>query len=793
MGKKALSEQEVLKQNKNEENTKLKYITPILLEKWRDVDKIVMEYYFTDGRINVSFDDVVTREQPKKVDYLLLHKTNIPLAVVEAKGIEHSAEEGYQQAIEYARLLDVPFAYTTNGKVLIERDMITGKNRTLKMSDFPTHDELWQRYKLEKGLTDDVENTYLYPYYASSNGRSPRYYQRIAINRTVEAISSGKDRILLVMATGTGKTYTAFQIIYRFWKTRQAKKILFLADRNILVDQTMKNDFKPFEKVMVKVDGKNIKPSHEVYLSLYQQLKSADKDNYKQLPADFFDLIVVDECHRGSASEDSIWREILNYFGSAIQIGLTATPKETEDTSNIAYFGDPVYTYSLKQGIEDGFLAPYRVISVELDIDKEGYKMPENTFDSAGNDVSGKVYGQKDFDRTIIVDERRETVAKRIAEFIRKSGNAYMKTIVFCEKIEHAEAMQRLLENEMSDMVSKHWNYIVKITGDDEVGKAQIYNFIKPSNKVPCIAITSKLMGTGVDSQTCELIVLDRTIGSMTEFKQIVGRGTRIREEYQYEGEEMIHGKKFFTVLDFRKNYLKFSDPDFDGEPVCVLNIDEKGDFPKGKQPEEVDESGNDYNTGSEDDSHPRTIIHLNGIDVEIVDEIVQFLDENGNLIKENIDSCVKNNILSQFPTLDEFKRAWLESSDKTTLAKELLLTSKYIKRCVTELGDVDLFDIVIHIAYGEVVKSKENRANFVREKLVPMLGKDNLKDLVEQLLQTYELTDFDTIRDTKVFNLPQFVEEGWSTVKAMRLIGGKPKHTKLLNEIQSLIYEGEL
>ena len=504
-------------------------------------------------------------------------------------------------------------------------------------------------------------------------------------------------------------------------------------------------------------------------------------------------MIIVDECHRGSVDEDKAWHKILSYFSSATQIGMTATPKETEDTSNIAYFGDPVYTYSLKQGIEDGFLAPYRVISVELDIDKEGYKMPENTFDSAGNDVSGKVYGQKDFDRTIIVDERRETVAKRIAEFIRKSGNAYMKTIVFCEKIEHAEAMQRLLENEMSDMVSKHWNYIVKITGDDEVGKAQIYNFIKPSNKVPCIAITSKLMGTGVDSQTCELIVLDRTIGSMTEFKQIVGRGTRIREEYQYEGEEMIHGKKFFTVLDFRKNYLKFSDPDFDGEPVCVLNIDEKGDFPKGKQPEEVDESGNDYNTGSEDDSHPRTIIHLNGIDVEIVDEIVQFLDENGNLIKENIDSCVKNNILSQFPTLDKFKRAWLESSDKTTLAKELLLTSKYIKRCVTELGDVDLFDIVIHIAYGEVVKSKENRANFVRGKLVPMLGKDNLKDLVEQLLQTYELTDFDTIRDTKVFNLPQFVEEGWSTVKAMRLIGGKPKHTKLLNEIQSLIYEGEL
>lgn len=792
MGQSGLTEEEILRQQKNEETTKLKYITPILLDRWGEVELIVMEYFFTDGRIQVEADEKTHRESPKKADYFLLHKTYIPLAIVEAKGVEHAAEEGYQQAIEYAILLDVPFAYATNGCQLIERDLVTGKNRVLNMTDFPTHEELWERYKAEKGLTPDVEDVYLYPYYADSSGRSPRYYQRIAINRTVEAIASGQERILLVMATGTGKTYTAFQIIYRFWKTKRAKKILFLADRNILVDQTMKNDFKPFEKVMTKIEGKQIKSSYEIYLSLYQQLKNADHDYYKQLPPDFFDLILIDECHRGSASESSIWHDILQYFQSAIQIGLTATPKETEDTSNIAYFGEPIYTYSLKQGIEDGFLAPYRVISVELDLDREGYLAPENTFDITGHNVSGQFFEQKDFDRTVIISQRRELVAKRIADFIKSSGNSYLKTIVFCETIAHASAMQRLLENEFSELVAKDWNYVVKITGDDEVGKEQLKEFIKPSRKVPCIAVTSKLMGTGVDSQTCELIVLDRTIGSMTEFKQIIGRGTRIKEDYQYADEETIHSKTFFTILDFRKNYLKFSDPEFDGEPASMINLNETDEYPRIRPFPTTDKKDDEEIENPSDLGGNRTIVVLNGVSVEIINEVVQFLDENGQLIRENLESCVKNNILTQFPTADEFKHAWLQSLDKTLFAEELLLSPRYREQLISTLGALDEFDLILHIAYQAPIKTRLERIQSVETQLIPTLKNEHLKTLIQQLLQTYLVTDFETIKDPKVFNLPQFTANGWSTVKAMRLIGGKAKHTSLLNQIQNLLYEGE-
>lgn len=782
---------DIKKQQANEENTKLNYITPVLLEKWKNPKNVIMEYQFTDGRIVVD-EKSITRKEAKKADYVLLHKENIPLAIVEAKGIEHSAEEGYQQAVEYATILDVPFAYLTNGKDLIERDMLTGKNRTLQLKDFPTPKELWYRYQNEKGITDKEESILIHPYHTALNGRNPRYYQRIAINRTVEAIAAGQDRILLVMATGTGKTYTAFQIIYRFWSMREKKKILFLADRNILVDQTMRNDFKPFEqaRVMTKIDGKAIKTSYEVYLSLYQQLKSADKNYYTQFPSDFFDLIVVDECHRGSASDESSWREILDYFSSATQIGLTATPKETEDTSNIAYFGEPVYTYSLKQGIEDGFLAPYRVISVELDIDKSGYVAPEGTVDNNGNSVAGKLFLQKDFDRSIVVDERRKVVAKRITEYLKSSGNRYMKTIVFCEDISHAQAMQRLLENENSDLVAENPKYIVRITGDDEFGKSQLDNFIAPASKYPCIAITSKLMGTGVDSQTTELIVLDRCIGSMTEFKQIVGRGTRIKEEYQLEGEETIRNKSHFTILDFRKNYLKFSDPQFDGEPTSVLNVGETGEFP--------DTSNNapkEPNDGDEEELQmPRGVVHVNGVEVEIVEETVQYLDEHGRLIKQNLESCIRNNIVTQFPTDADFKMAWLESNNKTLLAESLLIDKDFVRNYEHEFGsNIDKFDIIRNIAYGVSPKSKIERIELVKSNgiLIPYLNEKGTQ-LIEQLFTTYLITDMESLKDVKLFDMPQFSALGWSPVKAVRFFGNKQKYLNLLGEIEKIMYEGE-
>lgn len=823
-------------QQQNEETTKMKYITPIILERWQDIDKVLMEYNFTEGRISVDEYNMTHRGKPKRADYLLLFRDNLPLAIVEAKGADHSADEGYSQAVEYARILDVPFAYSTNGDDLIEKDMISGINKNMKMKDFPTIDELWERYQKESNLTREQVDIYSFPYYVTATGKKPRYYQRIAINRAVKSIVEGQQRLLIVMATGTGKTFTSFQIIYRFWKTRTFKKILYLADRNILIDQTMRKDFKPFADAMEKIDNKNINTSKEIFLGLYQQLKTGGRngeeghDYYKQLPRDFFDLVIIDECHRGSASKDSNWHEILTYFKSAVQIGMTATPKDggiqdaikaeeearkdyndavasndtklieqakknvekaivrrekAESECNAMYFGNPIYTYSLKQGIEDGFLAPYKVLSVDLNIDKYGYYPPKGTKDVNGQPIEDRLYTQADFDRKIVVVERRELVAKRISDFMKINDMRYAKTIVFCEDIPHCQEMVRLLENENKDLVAEDSRYIMQITGDNQVGKEQLDNFVDPSSKYPVIAVTSRLMSTGVDAETCEIVVLDRIIGSMTEFKQIIGRGTRIKQEYECDGEEK--SKMYFTILDFRKNYLKFNDPAFDGTPVTITDVPEENDFPKPPikpNPE----------TPPQPPAAPHRVARVNGVDVTIVGEDVQYLDLDGNLVTQNITSCIRNNIITQYPDFESFKAAWLLANDKARFASELLLGIEWGSGFKTKYGyTVDDFDIIAYMGYDiEPPMSKHQRTQSlaIANYLEPF--DDDKKEVIRLLLDAYAETNFTNLRDIKnIFSQPQFTEIGLTPLKAVKQVfGGKDKYFKCLNEIENKLYE---
>jgi type I restriction enzyme R subunit len=795
-----LKSEEILEQQKNEENTKAKYITPIIQERWGDnSDNIIMEYYFTDGRVNID-GDKVSRGEKKKADYLLLFKDNIPLALVEAKGIDHSAMEGYQQVIEYAEILDIPFAYTTNGINLIEEDMITGlNNKNLKMEEFPYPDELLKRYVQEKNLTDDELRLINQPYYIDTSKAKPkkaRYYQRIAINKVIDAIAQGKNRMLLVMATGTGKTFTAFQIVWRLWKSKTKKKILYLVDRNALADQTMQKDFKPFVDagVMVKMKSTTIKDdtAYEVYTALYQQLKSKDRDYYKELPPDFFDMIIIDECHRGSADLDSNWHEILEYFSSATQLGLTATPKETEDVSNINYFcsennDKPIYTYSLKQGIEDGFLAPYRVISVELNIDKNGYKPPTGKLDIKGEPVEERVYKQKDFDRTIVVEERQEIVAQRITDYMKDNNCRYAKAIVFCENIDHADAMVLKLKNLNADLVAENSKYIMKITGDDDIGKAELENFTDPNTKYPVIAVTSKLLSTGIDSETCELIVLDKSIGSMTEFKQTIGRGTRINENFIIDDEK--RSKLHFTILDFRTNYHQFEDKDFDGEPACVMTVGEKGGFPKGS-PQKTTDGGNDTK-GKNGNGHLKKVT-INGVDVTIEGEEVRYTDENGEFVKENIDSCVKNNIITQYPTYNEFYTAFKYSDSKDTFTDDLLITGSYVGEIRESVGYyIDKFDIVGLTGYKQPPKSKEERLQKIYDSGILDTLDIEKRVIVEIILDEYKQEDFSKLKDITVFNLPIFKEKGYTPMKILKNIfdGKRQNYIDLMNQIEELLY----
>ena len=603
----------VSKRDMSEEDIKLRYITPAIDCKWDKHTQIRMEYFFTDGRVIVR-GNTVERGQRKKADYVLFYKRNLPLAIVEAKDNKRSVGAGMQQGIEYAEILDIPFVYSSNGDAFLEHDMKHGTEREITLADFPTPEELWARYTDRQQITPEQEKLITEPYYFQIGEKTPRYYQRVAINRTIEAIARGQDRILLVMATGTGKTYTAFQIIHRLWKSGTKKKILFLADRNILVDQTMQQDFKPFEKVMTKISGRKLDSSYEVYLSLYQQLAGDENEEpFREFTPDFFDLIVIDECHRGSAKEESRWRKILEYFKGATQIGMTATPKETKEVSNIDYFGKPIYTYSLKQGIDDGFLAPYKVIRVGIDKDLEGWRPPVGKVDAYGNEIEDREYNIKDYDRNLIIDDRTRTVAKRVSDFLR-STNRFDKTIIFCVDIDHAERMRQALVNENADLVAENTKYVMRITGDNDEGKAQLDYFIAEDSKYPVIVTTSKLMTTGVDCKTCKLIVLDNNINSMTEFKQIIGRGTRLKPEY---------GKEYFTIMDFRNACRLFADPDFDGDPIVIIDEGEIGtpdDLPV--EPPTSPPGGDDGGNG--EPPIPRIKYRVNDVEVTIINERVQ-------------------------------------------------------------------------------------------------------------------------------------------------------------------------
>jgi len=784
---------ELLKKHEmTEEDIKLQFITPAIEGKWDKHSQIKMEYCFTDGRVIVR-GNTVARGKKKKADYILYYKNNLPLAIVEAKDNKHSVGAGMQQGIEYAEILDIPFVYSSNGDAFLEHDMTNGTEREIALSDFPTPDELWARYVGEKKLTSEQEQLITEPYFFRHGDKTPRYYQRVAVNRTIEAVASGKDRILLVMATGTGKTYTAFQIIHRLWKSGTKKKILFLADRNILVDQTMQQDFKPFEKIMTKISGKNLDSSYELYLSLYQQLAGDEAvEPFREFQPNFFDLIVIDECHRGSAAEDSRWRKILEYFKSATQIGMTATPKETKEVSNINYFGDPIYTYSLKQGIDDGFLAPYKVMRIGLDKDLEGWRPPAGKVDIYGNEIEDREYNSKDFDRNLIIDDRTKTIAKRISTFLRGT-NRFDKTIVFCVDINHAERMRQALVNENSDLVAENAKYVMRITGDNDEGKAQLDYFIAEESKYPVIVTTSKLMTTGVDCKTCKLIVLDNNINSMTEFKQIIGRGTRLKPEY---------GKEFFTIMDFRNACRLFADPGFDGEPEsviddceicgqnpCICLCEKCGQNPcvcEGEGTPPIAPPGGD----GQEPPTPRTKFRVNDVEVTILNERVQYYDKDGKLITESVTDYSKKNILGKYATLDEFLGEWKTSARKQVIIDELKERGVLLDALRDAAGnrDIDEFDLICHIAFDKKPLSRAERAANVRKRDYLSKYEGVAREVLAALLDKYASNGISDLEQVDVLRIDPFRSIA-ELKKIMSAFGGKQKYMIAVKELEDEIY----
>lgn len=764
----------------SEEDIKIKYITPAIQKSnWDIQTQVRCEYYYTAGKMNVR-ENVATRGKRKFVDYLLSYKSNLPIAIIEAKDNNVTEAHGIQQAIGYAVDLDIPFAYSSNGSKFYEHDRLTGKERELSMEEFPTPEELWNRYVEEKELTEEQLKVITEPYYFMSAYKIPRYYQRIAINKTVEAIAKGQKRILLVMATGTGKTFTAFQIIHRLYKSGSKKKILYLADRNILIDQTMQNDFKPFQKVMTKVENRNMDSSYEIYMSLYHQLRSSEAQIYKQFKPDFFDLIIVDECHRSSARDDSNWHEILTYFDSATQIGMTATPKETNDVSNINYFGEPIYTYSLKDGIEDGFLAPYKVIKVSLDKDLEGYRPEKGKLDEDGYEVEDKEYTVHDFDRTIVIDERTQVVAKRITEYL-KATDRYSRTIVFCVDTEHALRMRNALANENADMMQQNPNYVVRITSNDMEGKNKLDDFIDANTVYPVIATTSKLLSTGVDTKTVKLIALDEDIQSMTEFKQIIGRGTRLYES---------KGKEYFTIMDFRNNSEKFADPNFNGPAEMVLDVD-GGDGKEQKTPKSFGIDDNKPNlpiSGDVDDEGFKKV-YINGVDVSILNETIKYYDADGKLITESIMEYSKKNLKRMYTNYEGFEQEWLRADSKKEFVEFLLGEGVMVDALFDKVNDnVDIFDLLSNVAFDKEVVPKEERVEKVKESEEISQYTESQKNVIDEILNVYQnkgVLELENIRLLEVKNFNKF----GGLVPIVNLFGGKEKYLNMINNVKRLLY----
>ena len=773
------------KKQMTEEDIKTQYITPAITAKW-NLQKITMETQITDGRINLK-GNFAFREKPKRVDYLLYLSANNPIAVVEAKDNSHSVSAGLQQAMEYAKMLDLPFAYSSNGDGFMEHDFLTGKEREFGMDEFPSEEELVARYKKGRnggeGITPEQEKILEQPYFTSQNTYPPRYYQRIAVNRTVDAIAHGQDRLLLVMATGTGKTYTAFQIVYRLLKSGMKSKILYLADRNVLVDQSIQQDFEPLEKVIHKLnvakDDKTALTSYQVYFSLYQQLVGEDgQEHFSELfKPDFFDLIIVDECHRGSAKDDSAWRRILEYFSSATQIGMTATPKETRYVSNINYFGDPIYMYSLKEGIEDGFLAPFKVINIKTDIG-EGWRPLKGQLDKYGNPIEDRIYTNSDYDYTIVIEDRIEQVASEITKYL-KTINRMAKTIVFCATEDAAERMRVALVNHNADMVQKNPDYVVRITGSDDYGKKKLDYFISVAEPYPVIATTSKLLSTGVDCKMTKLIVLDEMIGSMTEFKQIVGRGTRIREK---------EGKTHFVIMDFRNVTRLFADPDWDG-PVEV-----DPDYPPKKTSEPIDTP-----PGDPPDPPPepkvKPIVDKNGCRVEIIHKTVSVYDTNGKLLRqESITDYTKENVRGEFATLDAFIREWRQDPQKEKIRDMLLERGIDLELMKAEQGmeGVDDFDFICHVAYDKKPLTRRERAGNVKKR--DFFGKYSgvAREVLEALLDKYMNMGIYEIEKTDILKLDPFLKYGKPS-KISSYFGGKDGYMNAVRELADAIYMDEV
>lgn len=767
------------KKSFTEEDIKLKYITPALQEAGWDIQtQIRCEHYYTAGKINVR-ENVASRGKGKKVDYLLSYKANIPLAIVEAKDNKVPVAHGIQQGIGYARDLDIPFAYSSNGDGFYEHDMITGLERELGMNEFPTPEELWDRYIEEKELDEEQLKIVTEPYYFMSAYKTPRYYQRIAINKTIEAIAKGQKRILLVMATGTGKTFTAFQIIHRLHKSGAKKKILYLADRNVLIDQTMQNDFKPFQKVMTKIEKRNMDSSYEIYMSLYHQLRSSEEEIYKQFKPDFFDLIIVDECHRSSARDDSNWHEILTYFDSATQIGMTATPKETNDVSNINYFGEPIYTYSLKDGIEDGFLAPYKVIKVGLDKDLEGYRPEKGKLDEDGYEVEDKEYTVHDFDRTIVIDERTKVVAKRITEYL-KATDRYARTIVFCVDTEHALRMRNALAMENSDLVKINPNYVVRITSNDEVGKNKLDDFIDANTTYPVIATTSKLLSTGVDTKTVKLIVLDEDIQSMTEFKQIIGRGTRLLPN---------KGKEYFTIMDFRNNSEKFADPNFNGPAEMVLDVDGNGKDPKKPKDFGIGKTKPELPLDGEFELDGFRKVYIKGVDVSILNETIRYYDADGKLITESVMEYSKKNLKRMYDNYNEFEQEWFVATSKKEFIEHLLGEGVMVDALFDRVNDnIDVFDLLSNVAFDIDVVTKEERILKVKNSDKLNEYNDNQKNVIDEILNVYQNKGVIELEDIGLLKVKNFNKFG-GLVPIVNLFGGKEKYLNMISMIKDLLY----
>ena len=792
MDKKSLSERDIC----------TKFITPAIIKAGWDKDsQIREEVSFTAGKVIVR-GKLVSRGKGKRADYILYYKNNIPLAIVEAKDNNHSAGAGIQQAIEYGEILDIPFVFSSNGDAFLfhDRTVDLGKKEIeLPLNKFPSPQKLWEKYKKYKQLEDtETEKIYTQAYHKDlATNKEPRYYQRVAINRAVEAIAKGQDRVLLVMATGTGKTYTAFQIIWRLWKAKKKKRILFLADRNILIDQTKSQDFAPFGDKMTKITKRHIDKSYEIYLALYQGItgNNEDKDAYKEFSRDFFDLIVIDECHRGSAKDDSSWREVLDYFSSATQLGLTATPKETKEVSNIEYFGEPIYTYSLKQGIEDGFLAPYKVIRPIINIDLDGLKLPQGTIDKYGNEVPDEEFNVKDFDKKIVVDERTELVAKRITQYL-KNNSRYDKTIVFCTDIDHANRMRQALVNENPDMVAENSKYIMQITGDNDEGKKELDNFIDPEVTYPVIATTSKLMTTGVDAKTCKLIAIDSNINSMTEFKQIIGRGTRLRPDYN---------KWYFTILDFRGVTRLFEDKEFDGEPVQVKEVQENEEMPKEEQTKEEVENIIDNISDDEtiveippdiditDIENPTKKFYVNGIEVVQVGERVQYYGNDGKLITESLIDYTKKSLKAQFATMDDFIKKWSESDKKSAIIDELteqgIMLDELQEEVKQKTGkDLSVFDLICHITFDTPPLSRKERAEKVKKRNYFGKYSEKARKVLNALIDKFADDGIEEIENREILKFQPFNEIG-TPMEIIKEFGGKAKYEEAIKELEKELF----